>query len=84
MLNMPNIDIVLALEVSLARGCRVVPKVTAIELDIVSLFNAIMSISKLSVITLLCVVSIAIDIESIKTKAIGISLKLDVLLAARG
>lgn len=84
MLNMPNIDIVLALKVGPARGCGVVPKVIAIGLDIVGLFNTVMSISKLSVIALLCVVGIAIDIESIKTKAIGILLKLDISLAARG
>lgn len=84
MLDMPDMDIVLAIEVGPAGGCGVVPEVTAIGLDMVGPFDAVMSISELSVIALLCVVGIAIDMESIETEAIGISLNLDVSLAAGG
>lgn len=80
--DMLDMDIVLAVEVGPAGGCGVVPGGMAIELDMVGPFDAIMSISKLSVIALLCMVGIAMAIESIETEAIGISLSLDVSLAA--
>lgn len=84
MSDMPDMDIVLAIEVGPAGGCGVVPEVMAIGLDIVGPFDAVMSISELSVIALLRMVGITMDMESIDTEAIGISLNLDVSLATGG
>lgn len=82
--DMPDMDIVLAIEVGPAGGCGFVPEDMAIGLDVVGPFGAIMSISELSVIALLCMVGIVMDMESIETEAIGISPNLDVSLAAGG
>ena len=83
--DMPDIldmDIVLAVEVGPAGGCGVISEGMVIGLDVVRPFEAIMSVSELSIIALLCMVGIVMAIESIETEAIGISLNLDVSLAA--
>lgn len=82
MLDMLDMDIVLAIEVGPVAGCGVVPEGMAIELDIVGPFDTVISISELSGMALLCMVGIAMAIESIETEAIGISLTRGVSLVA--